>query len=62
VVFKLIPESDGSWAEKLIQVFQGTPAEKTYGGSLVLDKAGNIYGTTTNCGTNCRGVVVEITP
>ena len=63
-VFKLAPNVDGGWTESLLHVFQGNPAANPYGGSLVFDKAGNAYGITSNCGvgTNCRGVVFEITP
>jgi uncharacterized repeat protein (TIGR03803 family) len=63
VVFELVPKSDGSWTESLLHVFQGRPAANTYGGSLVLDKAGNLYGTTSNCGAGqCQGVVFEVAP
>ena len=75
VVFKLVPKSDGSWTESVksdgswtesvLHVFQGRPAADPERGSLVLDKAGNLYGTTTNCilGLGCvGGVVYEVTP
>jgi uncharacterized repeat protein (TIGR03803 family) len=63
VVFKLTPNSDGSWTETVLHFFQGTPAVNPLA-PLVLDKAGNLYGTTYSCGRryNCSGVVFEITP
>ena len=62
-VFKLTPSSDGSWAYSVLHAFQGKPALHP-SGRLVLDKAGNLYGTTSACasGTGCHGVLFEITP
>jgi uncharacterized repeat protein (TIGR03803 family) len=62
VVFKLKPNSDGSWALHIPHIFLGKPAVHPLS-SLVLDKAGNLYGTT-ECGRvpRCSGVVFEITP
>jgi uncharacterized repeat protein (TIGR03803 family) len=60
-VFKLAPRSDGSWAYSVLHVFRGKPAMNPLGG-LVLDDAGNLYGTTDMCSSGCVGVVFEITP
>jgi uncharacterized repeat protein (TIGR03803 family) len=62
-VFKLSPQSGGRWAFSVLHVFQGNPALHPTGG-LVLDKAGNLYGTTESCASSskCYGVVFEITP
>jgi uncharacterized repeat protein (TIGR03803 family) len=61
VVFKMAPTSNGSWAFSVLHVFLGKPAEHPNG--LVLDKAGNLYGTTSSSGANgSAGVVYEITP
>jgi uncharacterized repeat protein (TIGR03803 family) len=62
-VFKLAPNADGSWAYSMLHVFLGKPALTPEGG-VVLDKAGNLYGTTGSCGSRkvCTGVVYEITP
>lgn len=62
VAFKLSPKPGGSWAYSVLHVFQGKPALNPYS-SLVLDQAGNLYGTALACAlTNCKGVVFEITP
>jgi uncharacterized repeat protein (TIGR03803 family) len=61
VVFKLSPHPDGSWAESVLYVFCSlsncTDGERPQAGPLVLDKAGNLYGTTIFGGTyrNCNG-------
>jgi uncharacterized repeat protein (TIGR03803 family) len=63
VVFKLIPESGGSWAFNVLHVFLGKPALLP-DDSLILDNAGNLYSTASYCasGEGCNGVVFEITP
>lgn len=46
VVFKLIPNGDGSWSEQAIYTFTGgTDGSHPYS-DLVFDAAGNLYGTT----------------
>ena len=63
VVFKLAPRQGGGWTYGVLHVLQGTPGLNPYG-TLVLDQAGNLYGTTLNCanGEKCRGVAFEVTP
>ena len=53
VVFKLSPNSDGSWTYRVLHVFRGTPALQP-SARLVLDKAGNLYGTTSACASGRR--------
>ena len=50
-VFKLTPNSDGSWTESVLHSFSGhaTEADPTLG--LIFDAAGNLYGTTDGGGT-----------
>jgi len=63
-VFKLTPTKDGGW--KLTVVF-GFPNYKedglAPGGNLVLDKAGNLYGTaaSSNCNYTC-GLIFKLSP
>jgi hypothetical protein len=60
-VFELIPQPGGGWTEKLLHSFgNGTDGSNPYGG-LILDSAGNLYGTTTQGGgPNAQGTVFEL--
>jgi uncharacterized repeat protein (TIGR03803 family) len=60
-VFKLTPSSSG-WTYASLYDFTGGNDGAYPIGSLVLDKSGNIYGTTSAGGANGKGVVFEITP
>jgi len=62
-VFKMTPGTDGRWAYSILKVFDGEPGLQPTA-PLVLDNAGNLYGTTSACGPEkgCDGVVFEITP
>ena len=64
VVYKMTPGKKGKWKEKAIHAFSGiygahdgaSPA-----GALVIDAAGNVYGTTSRGGTNhSEGTVFEL--
>jgi len=44
-VFKLSPNSDGSWTESLLHIFVSDP-DSGPGAGLIFDHAGNLYGTT----------------
>jgi len=50
-VYELIPQPDGTWAEQVLHHFTGGDGDgaNPYAG-LVLDGAGNLYGTTYNGG------------
>ena len=59
-LFKLSPASGGVWTYKVIHVFgQGTDGYHP-SGDLILDSAGNLYGTTQAGGTQGSGLVFEI--
>jgi hypothetical protein len=59
-VFELIPQPGGGWTEKLLHSFgKGTDGYFPYGG-LILDSAGNLYGTTTQGGAFSKGTVFEL--
>jgi uncharacterized repeat protein (TIGR03803 family) len=60
-VFELIPESGGAWKEKILYNFNGTDGANPVA-SLVLDSAGNLYGTTYNGGAYGWGCVFELSP
>ena len=58
VVFEVAPNVSGGWSKKTLHHFDSTTNDGTYPtGSLIFDKAGNLYGTTTEGGTstNCTG-------
>jgi uncharacterized repeat protein (TIGR03803 family) len=51
-VFKLTPQSDGSWRETTVHIFTDTGGDGAYPSSgFVLDSAGNLYGLTKSGGT-----------
>ncbi len=58
-VFELSPQSGGTWSERVLYSFCSLQncADGEYGGELVRDSAGNLYGTTSQGGTyqNCNG-------
>ena len=70
-VYKLIPRKSGSgpeWAtEKILLNFSGQDGIYPFGG-LILDTAGNLYGTTyyggylSDCDYSGCGVIFELTP
>jgi hypothetical protein len=66
VVFELTPAPHGEWREKILHTFRGADG-KNPAAALIMDSAGNLYGTTWDGGTgNCFsggcGVVFELTP
>ena len=69
-VFKLTPSSNGHWMETVVYSFTGGVDGGGPSGGVILDAAGNLYGTTRNGGAYpscdeepyCGGVVYKITP
>jgi uncharacterized repeat protein (TIGR03803 family) len=63
VVFKLTPNSDGSWTETVLQTLGGDHGGGPYA-SLIFDAAGNLYGTTSGGGVRSGdvGTVFELVP
>jgi uncharacterized repeat protein (TIGR03803 family) len=60
-VFRLTPGSDGKWSETVLHLFTGEDGWFP-NGSLVADKAGNLYGTTVYGGPNgCSGLGCGVT-
>jgi uncharacterized repeat protein (TIGR03803 family) len=62
-VYELSPPVTGTqWTETLLYQFQDNADGSYPVGSLVFDKAGNLYGTTDNGGSGEGGTVFELTP
>jgi uncharacterized repeat protein (TIGR03803 family) len=60
-VFQLTLDSEGRWNETVLHRFTGPDGKYPHGG-LVLDKSGNLYGTTSNGGRYDGGIVFKLTP
>jgi uncharacterized repeat protein (TIGR03803 family) len=61
-VFELSPNGKGGWKESVIYNFQGLGDGNFPMAGLVLDGAGNLYGTTTEGGQSGCGVVFKLAP
>jgi len=57
VVFKLAPNSDGSWKETVLYSFTGQPDGSDPVGTLVRDAGSNLYGMTASGGSSGAGTV-----
>jgi uncharacterized repeat protein (TIGR03803 family) len=61
VVYELTPSGLG-WTENVIYSFQNTFDGREPFGGLVMDAAGNLYGSTYSGGIGCGGTVFELSP
>src|SRR6266566_488525 len=61
VVFKLAPNPDGTWTEHVLHTFTGGTDGAIPVARVILDAAGNLYGTTEGGGVANNGVVFELT-
>jgi uncharacterized repeat protein (TIGR03803 family) len=61
VVFRLSPASDGKWKETVLHRFTFSDGSLPYAG-LIIDSAGNLYGTTSRGGSARWGTVFELSP
>jgi uncharacterized repeat protein (TIGR03803 family) len=61
VVYRLTPNSDGTWSESVLYTFTGGNDGAEPAGSLTFDSAGRLYGTTQS-GNDGLGGVFKLTP
>jgi uncharacterized repeat protein (TIGR03803 family) len=61
-VFELVPGTSGTWSKKVLYSFKYLNDGAYPNGTLIFDKAGNLYGVASYGGTHDYGVVYELTP
>jgi uncharacterized repeat protein (TIGR03803 family) len=63
VVFRLSPSSDGHWKETILYNFKGGANGIQPSAGVVMDKTGNLYGTTSAGGSSCScGLIYKLAP
>lgn len=60
-VFKMEPQTDGTWTESVLYGFTGNDDGGNPVAGVIMDAAGNLYGTTINGGVGNAGVVFKLT-
>ncbi len=60
VVYQLTPNGNGGWIEHVLHSFLARPGKTPVAG-LVIDRAGNLYGTTLAGGSADAGIVFRLT-
>jgi uncharacterized repeat protein (TIGR03803 family) len=61
-VYKLSPNSDGTWTESVLYSFTGGADQGIPKSAVWLDSSGNIFGTASADGTSAAGAVFELSP
>ncbi len=63
IAFELSPAAGGSWTEKVLHGFGSDTSDDGWFpvAGLIIDKSGNLYGTTPAGGLNGQGAVFELT-
>ncbi len=63
VVFELTPQAGGGWTEAVLYTFSPSGGDGNYPeGNVILDSAGNLYGSTSAGGASTFGTVFELIP
>ena len=60
VLFKLVPSS-GNWTETVLYTFNGT-TDGEFPNPVILDGAGNLFGTAANGGSHKFGTIFKFAP
>jgi uncharacterized repeat protein (TIGR03803 family) len=60
-IYRLTPQSGGRWKETILYSFKGGAGGQEPSAGVVMDQAGNLYGTTIGSGCGC-GVVYKLAP
>lgn len=60
-VYELMPQANGTWREKALHDF-GIGSDETFPSSVILDAAGNLYGTTRYGGVSNGGTIFRLSP
>lgn len=60
VVYALAPQSDGSWTEHVLHTFRGGTDGANPLAGVILDRRGNLYGTTSQGGTANCGIAFRL--
>jgi uncharacterized repeat protein (TIGR03803 family) len=61
-VFELSPTTSGPWRERVVHRFTGGKDGSAPYGGVILDSAGNVFGTATAGGSGASGIVFEVKP
>ena len=62
VVFKLAPNANGSWQERVLRNFTGSKGGANPAAGLIFDQNGNLCGTTIRGGPHEHGVAFRLEP
>jgi uncharacterized repeat protein (TIGR03803 family) len=62
VIYKLTPSSTGAWTQTVLYTFQGRPDGSAPYATPILDRTGNLYGTTEGGGAHNLGIVYMLAP
>jgi len=62
-VFALMPKAGGGWKEKVLHSFNSNGKDGNFpNAGLIVDKSGNLFGTTLEGGVSGLGAVFEVAP
>lgn len=61
-VFKISQNADGSWTQTLLHAFGGLSDGSYPNGGLIMDRFGNLFGTTCLGGPSGAGIVYRLSP